>query len=311
MLVLMSKIFISGGNGFIGSHLIDFLSDRGYEVRNFIRNKRKYEFSESVEDYFGDLTKLKDLEGAFENVDGVVHLGAFSTVIAGRKDPISCMETNIFGTMNVLESVKQMEERPWVILGSSCESDWNQTGVDKGEFKIPNSVYGLTKFVNELNGMIYSREYGMNVMALRIGYTYGSKRDNLDKAFSKLTKRAIDGEDLVLDSTKEFKFIHYKDLTKGISSAVDHMESLRNNVGYFNIFDLMPEETTTLEKLCKVLTGECGSESKIVLDYKEKDERNYNFVPGDSRKIFGFEIKKDFVEGVRDFYEEMKESENR
>ena len=308
----MLKILVTGGNGFIGSHLIDALSTKGHYVRNFAGiSEPKYNFSSNVETISGDILDLSKLERSLQGADGVIHLAAVSRIKDGRINPLNCMEVNIMGAVNVLEGIRKNNGNPWLILGGSVESQWDQYSPDIGTFKIPTTIYGLSKFTNELSARQYAMDYGMKIMVLRFYVTYGSTRDNFDKVLPTLILKSLYNENLDIATGKSFGFIHYKDIIKGFISGIDYLSKLGPPGGYFDVFDLAPEKNTSLDELAQIIIREGKSKSRVIFK-KEMDIKTNPFPMNQNKakEVLGFSAEIGLQEGIHELIEALKKLED-
>jgi len=273
----MEKILITGGSGFIGSHLSEFLLDRNYKPVIF---DAKTSPSNGIECYIGDMTKkdsLKEILG----VSGIVHLCAMSRVKDAFDNPARCVDVNLMGTINVLEFARTSEKRPWVLLGSTTEP--------------PKNIYGVSKHLAELCAETYSREYNLNISALRFGTVYGSSRDNKDRLIPRWIENAKSGKEIMVDNpARQFDFIYIKDVVEGIFKGINYAKHGRP----FEAIPICTGTPTNLGELAKIIVEEAQSSSKII----SKDAYQEYFIqpnPEKARRLLGFEAKTPMREGIR------------
>ena len=303
----MPKILVTGGSGFIGSHLVDNLIENGYDVVNFSRSS--YPANESCEWFRGDILNIGDLERSIAGIDGIVHLAAVSRIKDGYEDPLKCMKTNIMGTINIFEAIKNSPQKPWVICGSTLESDWHTDDCFTGTFKIPTSFYGLTKFVNELSAIQYVRDHNLRIMTLRIGYVYGSLRDQLEKALPTFVSQSLNGEDLNVLTDSPQCFIYYEDLMAGIVAGISYMERLDQRGRFYGIFTIAPDQKTSLKDLANLIIDECRSQSRVVLNIANGGKLKYEIYNGEEtvealKFIPGVSLRS----GIRRFADELRKN---
>lgn len=181
--VATTKYLVTGGAGFIGSHIAEALLDRGDSVRIFdnlatgrISNlaalKGRAEFVE------GDLRDLDSLRSAVEGVEVVFHQGALASVPRSIADPIRSLETNINGTQNVLIAARDAAVRR-VVYASSSSVYGNTPTLPKREDMPTNpmSPYALQKLTGELLCGIFTRIYELETVALRYFNVFGPRQD--------------------------------------------------------------------------------------------------------------------------------------
>ena len=167
----MIKVLVTGGAGFIGSNLCEYLLAHGYEVvclDNFATGKIENLFPllSQYPDRFklivGDIRKLSDCQKAVEGVDYVLHEAALGSVPRSIKDPLTTNETNISGFLNMLIAARDAKVKRFIYAASSSTYG-DSKSLPKVEDVIgkPLSPYAITKYVNELYADVFSRTYEM------------------------------------------------------------------------------------------------------------------------------------------------------
>ncbi len=160
----ISRILITGGNGFIGSHLAEKLLARGDTVSlldlKFNANTRFLD----CEKIRGDIRDYQTVREAVDGKDAVINLAAVSRVAWGQQDPFNCWLTNQVGTINVLEASNKAASNPVLLEASSREvyGEPLYLPVNEGHPKRPKSVYGLTKLCAERACLSYSNSSGLD-----------------------------------------------------------------------------------------------------------------------------------------------------
>jgi nucleoside-diphosphate-sugar epimerase len=178
----MSSYLITGGAGFIGSHLAEELLRRGHRVRvldNFITGQRRnLEPLQGVELVEGDLAELADCRRAVADVDYVLHQAAIPSVPRSVVDPITSNRSNIVGTLNILVAARDAGIKRLVYAGSS--SAYGNTAVlPKQEDMPPNplSPYALQKLVGEQYCRLFTQLYGFQTVTIRYFNVFGPRQD--------------------------------------------------------------------------------------------------------------------------------------
>ncbi len=177
------RYLVTGGAGFIGSHVVDELVRRGEDVvvlddlstgqeANIEGVRKKIDFR------VGTITDLKDVQSACRGADYVIHLAARASVPKSVKDPIETNHTNIDGTLNVLVAARDASVRRFVFAASS-----SAYGEPPEQPKIetmtpaPSSPYGVTKYVGELYAQVFGRVYGLENASIRYFNVFGPRQD--------------------------------------------------------------------------------------------------------------------------------------
>ena len=299
-----AKVLITGGMGFIGSHLADRLVDGGVDVTIYDSQERKPYIPAGVKWAKGDIRDFERLREECAGKDGIIHLAAVSRASAGYNDPLACITANVVGTANVLESIRRLGGNSWIILASSrAVADELSTG---SNVQGVSSIYGVSKLAAELFAMRFAQDYGLRVMALRFSEVYGSGRDNPDKVVPKLIMRALQNLDLKLESPEQkFDFIHWADIVNGIFLGIQHIEKAAK--GYYDDFTLCTGQQTSLKELTSIILGETGARSKVIYSQGTVEKVDLPYPdPGKAETGIGFRAKVNLREGVRETVEILK-----
>ncbi len=181
----MKKVVVTGGAGFIGSHLAEELAAQGYAVvilddfstgrkENIasLRQKKNIEFVQ------GSITDLSGLQKLFGGIDCVFHQAAMARVPRSIEDPITVNQVNITGTLNVLVAARDQGVKKMVFASSSSVYGDAAT-LPQREDMIPSplSPYALTKLTGEHYGIIFKQLYGLSTVCLRYFNVYGPGQD--------------------------------------------------------------------------------------------------------------------------------------
>lgn len=192
----MSTYLVTGGAGFIGSHITETLVNRGKSVRvfdNFSTGKRKNldGVSKDITLIKGDICDLKSLRKAFKGVDFVLHQAALRSVPKSIDDPISYDEVNIRGTLNVLLAAKDARVKR-VVFASSSSIYGETTVFPQREDAIPKliSPYAATKLAGEYYCRVFSKSYGLETVSLRYFNVFGP-RQSLDSEYAVVVPKFI------------------------------------------------------------------------------------------------------------------------
>ena len=178
------KILVTGGAGFIGSNIVERLSENGTQVRvldNFSTGKRenlKFQKSFPLEVMEGDLCDLNTCRRACENIDFVLHQAAIPSVPKSVVDPITSNEANVQGTLNLLVAARDAGVKRLVYASSS--SIYGDTPImPKREdmTPLPLSPYAITKLTGEYYCQVFYRLYGLETVVLRYFNVFGPRQD--------------------------------------------------------------------------------------------------------------------------------------
>jgi len=275
------RILLTGGAGFIGSHLAERMLASSYEVwtvDNFDpyydlkikrRNLKQALSSRNFHLLEGDIRDRRFLERVFEKTefDKVIHLAAKAGVRSSLKDPISYADVNINGTINLLEACRQHQVKDFIFASSSsvygdCRIPYRET-----EKRLhPLSPYGATKLGGEQICYIYHRLYGMNMAILRFFTVYGP-RQRPDMAIHKFTKLILSRKPIQIygkgDSQRDYTYID--DIISGIMAVTKKSFS-------YEIINLGNSRRVKLRDLIRILEENLGKQAKLVYLPQEKAE---------------------------------------
>jgi nucleoside-diphosphate-sugar epimerase len=178
----MSAYLVTGGAGFIGSHLAEELLHRGHRVRvldNLITGKRKnLEHLDEVEFLHGDIADLATCQRAVAGIDYVLHQAAIPSVPRSVKDPVTSHRANVDGSLNVLVAARDAGVKRLVYAGSSSVYGDTPT-LPKREDMPPGplSPYALQKLVAEQYCQMFTRLYGFETVTIRYFNVFGPRQD--------------------------------------------------------------------------------------------------------------------------------------
>ena len=234
----MKSALVTGGAGFIGSHLVDCLLAGGWRVtvidnfddfydpaakqvniREHLKNINYVLVREDIRDV-GSM--LRCLSGRY-NV--VVHLAAKAGVRQSIEDPVLCQEVNVVGTQNMLELARRLRVRQFVFASSSSVYGPNSNIPWREDecLPLPISPYAGSKVSGELLGHVYAHLYGMRFIALRFFTVYGP-RQRPDLAIHKFARLMLAGKKIPIygDGCASRDFTYIDDTVKGIRQAMDY-----------------------------------------------------------------------------------------
>jgi len=179
----MAKYVVTGGAGFIGSHIVDELIRREQEVKvidNFSTGKRDNvaTFANRAEIITVDISQSQDLAGIFSGVDYVIHQAAIPSVPKSVLDPVGSHDTNVNGTLNVLLAARDAGVKR-VVYASSSSLYGDSPTLPKHEEMMPNPIspYGAQKLFGEIYCQVFTRSYRLETVSLRYFNVFGPRQD--------------------------------------------------------------------------------------------------------------------------------------
>ena len=176
----MSKLIVTGGAGFIGSHLVDKLIEEGHKViviDNLSAGKKENINSKAVF-YKKDICDFEEIKPLFDGVDYVFHLAAIPRIPFSIKNPIKTSKVNILGTINIFKAASENKIKR-IVFASSSSVYGNQEKLPFKEDMIPNPIspYSLQKFVGEKFAKLFTNLYDIPIVCLRYFNVYGPRID--------------------------------------------------------------------------------------------------------------------------------------
>ena len=275
------KVLVTGGAGFIGSHLVEALLGRGDDVvildsfNDFYDPEIKRGNVESIEASSGTVAanavgggRLVLIEGDIRDADlvselfergefdAVVHLAAMAGVRPSLQDPLHYQDVNVRGTMILLEELKARPETRFVFASSSSVYGGNDDVPfrEAAEVHRPVSPYAATKRAGELLAYTHHHLYGIPTACLRFFTVFGP-RQRPEMAIHKFVRMTLEGEPLPFfgDGSTRRDYTYVSDIIDGVVRAIDRC------AGY-EIFNLGESQTTSLAELVKLIGAACGRE---------------------------------------------------
>lgn len=262
----MKKVLVTGGAGFIGSHTVDELLSKKYEVfvlDNLSTGSLKNIQDKKVKVIKGDIQDKKTVDNAMKNVDWVIHLAAIASVPESVKHPLTTHEVNVTGTLNVFVSALEHKIKRVVYASSAAVYGNNQkVPLKEEELSQPVSPYGLHKSINEKYAELFNQSNQTQFIGLRYFNVYGP-RQSLSGGYpavipifciNLLKEKTIS---IFGDGTQFRDFIYVKDVAK-INVACLERAVLKNT-----IFNVGTNIKTNLLQIIKTIEKVTGTKAKI------------------------------------------------
>jgi len=306
-----TKAIVTGGAGFIGSHIVKRLLKEGLEVisiDNYLSGKREnlQEFRDNpkFQEIDCDIVDYEKLKKYFEGVDIVFHNAASKKTIC-LNDPRRDLEINAKGTFNLLELSRDFGVKKFVHASTGSVYGEGVILPQKEDHPlVPTSYYGVSKLAGEKYVKAFNLLYGMNATTLRYFHVYGPKQDFSDNGgvVSIFTNRILDKKPITIygDGTQQRSFTYVDDVvnTNILVSTLSQCKGREYNCASgINI---------TINQLIGSLFKELGKTTEIkYADWMSGDIKVFD-IDNSRLKSLGFEFKTSFDEGLKKTIDWMK-----
>ncbi len=311
---MKKNILVTGGAGFIGSHLVRSLLSEGNReivvVDNFndfySPTCKRENIGEFLSDpnfklYEADICDRESLRGVFESsrFSAIVHLAARAGVRPSLEQPHLYVETNVNGTMNVLDLAREFEV-PKFVFGSSSSVYGERCSIpfsESEDINKPISPYAATKIAGEVLCHSYAHLYNISTVCLRFFTVYGACQ-RPDLAIHKFAKLISAGKPIPVfgDGSTRRDYTYVDDIVQGIAAAINYDNSA------FEIFNLGESRTVELRELIELLEKNLGK--KAIIDRQPMQPGDVPLTCADiskSREMLGYDPKTQIEAGMEKF----------
>jgi UDP-glucose 4-epimerase len=291
------RVLVTGGSGFIGSHVVDKLRARGHEpvIYDLRPSPWHKDPARRVDTVLGSITDREALERALHSCDAVAHLAAVADVNDVHAEPEDAERINARGTVAVLEAarragVKRILYASTIWVYSDCEPE----EVDEDTLLPPPShLYTSTKLAGELYCKAYQELYGIDYTILRFGIPYGPRAREA-AVIPAFVNKALAGDPLTLagDGSQSRKFVYVEDLADGVARGLD-------DVAVNRVYNLASDETVTIKQIAETIKELMG-DVEIVHTPARPGDFGGKIVSSDrAERELGWTAATPFAEGVR------------
>ena len=318
----MKTILLTGGAGFIGSHLVERLLAEGAwritvvdDFNDFYSPSIK---RENVSPHLAnpnfslieaDIRDVNALAKAFAETkfDCIVHLAARAGVRPSLKEPRLYVETNVNGTVNLLELAREHGVKQFVFGSSSSVYGVNPKVPFSEDDPIfnPISPYAATKAAGELICHSYSHLYAMRIVCLRFFTVYGA-RQRPDLAIHKFAKLISEGKPIPVfgDGTTRRDYTYVDDIIAGVRAAIDYDQT------NYEVINLGESRTVELRELISLIETELGTRAQIDRQPPQPGDVPQTFADiSKARRLLGYNPETQIEDGIRRFVEWFKSSQ--
>ena len=299
------KAFVTGGAGFIGSHLVDALLNEGCKVTildnltsGSLRNIEGHLANSNALLVKGDVRDIRNIKEALTKVDTIFHLAAITSVPYSIKNPTTTDQVNAKGTKNLLEAGASIGIKRFINV-SSCAvyGDPRYLPVDEDHPINPKSPYAESKIMAEKYCEEFQKKYGLETVTLRLFNVFGSRQGSNE--YSGVITRFIteirQGRPPIIygDGEQTRDFVHVSDVVQAL------LLSMNSNKAIGQIFNIGSGKSVTIRQLCQLLLR--IHKAEIMPIYKEPrlgDVRHSCAKIEKAHEILGYEPKVSLAEGL-------------
>ena len=335
----MKTYLVTGGAGFIGSHLVEKLLKNGNKVINIDNFNEFYNYNIKVKNVLDstgkiqknddgeikvnelqdlkklvdsenyileivDITNMEILEEIFQRneIDTVIHLAAMAGVRPSIEKPLLYEKVNIRGTMNILELMNKYNIKKFVCASSSSVYGNNEKVPFSEKDNVDRAIspYAATKKSCEVIGHSYHHLYNIDTIMLRFFTVYGP-RQRPDLAIHKFTKAITEEKEMPFygDGTTQRDYTYIDDIIDGILKSIIYLEKNKN---IYEIINLGESETVSLRKMVETLEKEIGKKAVLKQLSMQPGDVNRTFADiSKAKELIGYDPKTKFEEGIKKF----------
>ncbi len=289
------RVLVTGGAGFIGSHVVDKLRDHGHEPVIYDLRPSPWPEHQDVETVLGQVTDAAALAEALADCEAVAHLAAVADVNDVHADPHDAEQVNARGTAAVLEGARRAGvER--VVYASTIwvYSDTEETVVSETTLLPPPAhLYTATKLAGELYCKSYQELYGINYTILRFGIPYGPRAREA-AVIPAFVNKGFAGEPLTLsgDGMQSRRFVYVEDLAEGVVAGLGDIAQNR-------VYNLSSDEDVTIKQIAELVQKLVGNTEIIYGPARPGDLGSKIVLSDRAREELGWTAATPFEEGVR------------
>lgn len=260
--VVDQTVLITGGAGFIGSHIADALvADNTVRVLDDLSTGHRENVPDEAELYVGDITDDDDRSAAMDGVDLVFHEAAIVSVAHSIETPLETNRTNADVTLQLLEDARRENARFVLASSAAIYGHPESLPVSETHPKQPTSPYGVSKLVADQYVQLYGALYDLPTVALRYFNAYGPRQQGGDYSgvISTFVEQALAGEPITVngDGSQTRDFVHVDDIVQAnLRAATTPHVGAAYNVG--------TGDTVTIMELAELIRSAAGSNSPIV-----------------------------------------------
>jgi UDP-glucose 4-epimerase len=291
------KVLVTGGAGFIGSHVVDRLRAQGIAPR-ILDVRRSPHHPSKVEHAVADLLDIDAVEAAMKGCDAVIHLAASADVDEVARDPAHAEAVNARGTLNVLEAARRAGVKR-IVYASTIWVYGNKTGTvsEEDPVELPDHLYTATKLAGEMYCRSYAALYGLQCTVLRFGIPYGPRARPAGVIPLFVTK-ALAGEPLTIagEGLQSRRFVYVEDLADGVVRGLSAHATGRT-------YNLVGDESVTIRGIADTVRDLVGELRVVHTPARTADFQGAEVCGARAAEELGWRPQTSFADGVERYLE--------
>ena len=295
------KVIVTGGAGFVGSHIVDACIENGAEVHvidNLSEDNRNH-VNDKATFHKVDIRNLDEMRSIFRSATYVFHEAALPRVQYSIENPVETHDVNVNGTRNVLISAHEGgAKRVIYAASSSAYGDQEKLPLTEDMKAQPKSPYGLQKYIGELMCKLWSEVYGLETVSLRYFNVYGTRHDPdgpYALVIGKFLKQLSEGGPMTItgDGKQTRDFTHISDVVRA-----NILAAMSENVGKGEVLNIGAGNDISINELAKIIGGPTEYvEARLEPKHTRADTTK-------AKELLGWEPTMNFEEGIAELKKE-------
>ena len=312
------KILVTGADGFIGSHMAELLVQKGYSVRAFCMYNSlgswgwldKSPLAEEMEIMLGDVRDPFMVSDAVYGVDAIIHMAALIAIPFSYSAPATYVDTNINGTVNILQAARGKDVRTLVTSTSEVYGTAQYVPIDEAHPYQGQSPYSASKIGADRMAESYYRSFGLPVTIVRPFNTFGP-RQSARAVIPTIITQLLSGETEIklgsLDPTRDFNYV--KDTAAGFLAMLENDNTIGKEI------NIATNNEISIGELAEEIIRQLNPQAKIVCDSQrlrpEKSEVERLLGSNEKlTKLTGWKHTYTFAQGISETIEWFRHPEN-